>query len=288
MSDFGRIITAMVTAFDANENLDLSKQTKLIEYLFQNETDSIIVNGTTGESPTLSKEEKIMLFEHAVEHTKGKGKVIAGTGTNNTKESIELTKKAEEIGVDGILLVNPYYNRPNQEGLFQHFKTIAESTSLPVMLYNIPGRSAVNMTPETVLRLAETPNITMVKESSGDLGQAVEILKHAPDNFLLYTGNDDLTLPTLSVGGYGVVSVTSHVKGNEMQEMIQSYLAGDIKKAAKLNQDLYDIFNVLFSSPSPGPVKRVLNHLGVEVGSTRLPIASLSAEEEKYILGFFN
>lgn len=287
MADFGRILTAMVSAFDPEGNLDLQRQTKVIEHLFSNGTDTLVVNGTTGESPTLTKEEKIKLFQHTVEIASGKGKVIAGTGSNDTRASIELTRKAEESGVNGVLLVNPYYNRPSQEGLYQHFKAIAESTSLPVMLYNIPGRSAVNMTAETVCRLAEIPNITMVKESSGNLGQMTEIIKNTPDDFILYSGDDDLTLPALAIGGYGIVSVASHVVGNEMKAMIQSFLSGDLVKASKQHQELYDRFKVLFSAPSPTPVKRVLKAQGIDVGPTRLPLVALTPEEEKSILSYF-
>ncbi|OUM88132.1 4-hydroxy-tetrahydrodipicolinate synthase, partial [Caldibacillus debilis] len=201
MSIFGRISTAMVTPFDAKGYIDFQKTTYLVEYLIQHGSDSLVVAGTTGESPTLTKEEKIALFKHVVKVVNGRVPVIAGTGSNNTKESVELTKKAEEIGVDGILLVVPYYNKPNQEGIYQHFRAIAEATSLPVMLYNIPGRSGVNMLPETVIRLAEIPNVRAVKEAGGDLNQMSEIIANTPDDFALYSGDDSLTLPVLSIGG---------------------------------------------------------------------------------------
>ncbi|MBY6272675.1 MAG: 4-hydroxy-tetrahydrodipicolinate synthase, partial [Bacillaceae bacterium] len=188
MSIFGRISTAMVTPFDAKGYIDFQKTTYLVEYLIQHGSDSLVVAGTTGESPTLTKEEKIALFKHVVKVVNGRVPVIAGTGSNNTKESVELTKKAEEIGVDGILLVVPYYNKPNQEGIYQHFRAIAEATSLPVMLYNIPGRSGVNMLPETVIRLAEIPNVRAVKEAGGDLNQMSEIIANTPDDFALYSG----------------------------------------------------------------------------------------------------
>ena len=176
MANFGRIATAMVTPFDAKGNIDFHKTTQLIEYLINNGTDALVVSGTTGESPTLSKEEKIALFEHTVKVVDKRVPVIAGTGSYNTKESVELTKKAEKIGVDGILLVAPYYNKPNQEGLYEHFKTIAENTDLPIMLYNIPGRSVVNIEPETVIRLSEIPNIKAIKEAGGNLDQMTEII----------------------------------------------------------------------------------------------------------------
>jgi 4-hydroxy-tetrahydrodipicolinate synthase len=281
------VLTAMVTAFDSEDNLDLQRQTKVIEHLFQTGTETIVVAGTTGESPTLTKEEKIQLFEHTVAVAKGKGKVIAGTGSNNTKESILFTQKAEASGVDGIMLVNPYYNRPNQEGLYQHYKAIAESTSLPVMLYNVPGRCAVNMTAETVCRLAQVPNIMMVKEASENLGQMTEIIRNTPDDFILYSGDDNLTLPVLAVGGYGIVSVAAHVVGREMSQMVQLFLEGRVQEASQLHQKLYPKCRALFSAPSPVPVKRVLEHQGIEVGSVRLPLVPLTQNEEEAVLSFF-
>ncbi|KPC99994.1 4-hydroxy-tetrahydrodipicolinate synthase [Geobacillus sp. BCO2] len=237
MVQFGNIITAMVTPFDRKGNLDLAKTTELVNYLLDNGTDALVVAGTTGESPTLTTEEKIALFRHVVSVVNGRAPVIAGTGTNNTRASIELTKKAEEAGVDAVMLVAPYYNKPNQEGLYQHFKAIAESTSLPVMLYNVPGRTSVSLVPETVIRLSEVPNIVAVKEAGGNLDAMAEIIERTPDDFLLYSGDDSLTLPVLAIGGNGVVSVASHIIGNEMQEMIRSFLAGDHQKAAALHRN---------------------------------------------------
>lgn len=279
MALFGRIVTAMVTPFDEKGNVDFQKTTQLIEYLLNNGTDALVVSGTTGESPTLSKEEKIALFQHTVKVVNKRVPIIAGTGNYNTKESVELTKKAEEIGVDGILLVAPYYNKPNQEGLYQHFKTVAESTSLPVMLYNIPGRSVVNMEPDTVIRLSEIPNIKAIKEAGGNLDQMTEIIANTPDDFELYSGDDGFTLPILAIGGTGVVSVASHIIGNEMQDMIQAFLAGDHVKAAKLHQKLLPIMKGLFKAPSPVPVKTALQIKGMNVGPVRLPLVPLSENE---------
>lgn len=279
MALFGRIVTAMVTPFDEKGNVDFQKTTQLIEYLLNNGTDALVVSGTTGESPTLSKEEKIALFQHTVKVVNKRVPIIAGTGNYNTKESVELTKKAEEIGVDGILLVAPYYNKPNQEGLYQHFKTVAESTSLPVMLYNIPGRSVVNMEPDTVIRLSEIPNIKAIKEASGNLDQMTEIIANTPDDFELYSGDDGFTLPIIAIGGTGVVSVASHIIGNEMQDMIQAFLAGDHVKAAKLHQKLLPIMKGLFKAPSPVPVKTALQIKGMNVGPVRLPLVPLSENE---------
>lgn len=201
MIQFGNVVTAMVTPFDRKGNLDLPKTTELVNYLLDHGTDALVVAGTTGESPTLTTEEKLALFRHVVAVVNGRVPVIAGTGTNNTRASIELTKRAEEAGVDAVMLVSPYYNKPNQEGLYQHFKAIAESTSLPVMLYNVPGRTAVSLAPETVIRLAEIPNIVAVKEASGNLDAMAEIIERTPDDFLLYSGDDSLTLPVLAIGG---------------------------------------------------------------------------------------
>jgi 4-hydroxy-tetrahydrodipicolinate synthase len=277
----------MVTAFDADNNLDLKRQTTVIEHLLQTGTESLVVAGTTGESPTLSKEEKLQLFAHTVSVAKGTGKVIAGTGSNNTKESILLTQQAEACGVDGIMLVNPYYNRPSQEGLYQHFKAIAESTSLPIMLYNIPSRSAVNMTVDTVCRLAEIPNIKMLKEASGDLSQMTEIINRSPEDFILYSGDDNLTLPIMSIGGYGIVSVAAHVVGQEMSKMINLFVKGQVREASLLHQSLYPKCRALFSAPSPVPVKRVLEYQGIEAGSVRLPLVPLTESEETFILAHF-
>jgi 4-hydroxy-tetrahydrodipicolinate synthase len=284
MSIFGRISTAMVTPFDAKGYIDFQKTTYLVEYLIQHGSDSLVVAGTTGESPTLTKEEKIALFKHVVKVVNGRVPVIAGTGSNNTKESVELTKKAEEIGVDGILLVVPYYNKPNQEGIYQHFRAIAEATSLPVMLYNIPGRSGVNMLPETVIRLAEIPNVRAVKEAGGDLNQMSEIIANTPDDFALYSGDDSLTLPVLSIGGEGVVSVASHVVGDEMQKMIKAFFAGDYRTAQKWHHTLLPLMKGLFMAPSPAPVKTALQLTGLDVGSVRLPLVPLTAEERNRLM----
>lgn len=279
MTIFGRVATAMVTPFDNKGNLDLQKTTKLINYLIENGTDSLVVAGTTGESPTLSKEEKIALFQHVVKVVDNRIPVIAGTGSNNTYASVELTKKAEELGVDGIMAVAPYYNKPSQEGLYQHFKAIAESTKLPVMLYNIPGRSVINILPDTVIRLSKIPNIVAVKEASGDLSAMTKIIANTDDDFYLYSGDDGNTLPVLAIGGVGVVSVASHVIGNELQEMIEAYYNRELEKAAKLHQKLLPMMEGLFTAPNPVPVKAALQIKGFDVGSVRLPLVPLTEKE---------
>ncbi|QWC24912.1 4-hydroxy-tetrahydrodipicolinate synthase [Bacillus haikouensis] len=269
----------MVTPFDHKGNIDFIKTTQLINYLIDNGSDSLVVAGTTGESPTLTKEEKVALFRHVVKVVDGRIPVVAGTGSNNTHASIELTKKAEEAGVDAIMLVAPYYNKPSQEGLYQHFKVIAGSTSLPVMLYNIPGRSSVNIAPETIIKLSEIDNITAVKEASGDLDAMTEIISNTPEDFALYSGDDGLTLPILSIGGSGIVSVASHIIGNQMQEMVHQFVEGNIASAAKTHQKLLPIMKGLFTSPSPTPVKTALQMKGMDVGSVRLPLIPLSEAE---------
>ncbi|MFE8699133.1 4-hydroxy-tetrahydrodipicolinate synthase [Cytobacillus sp. FJAT-54145] len=284
---FGRVSTAMVTPFDSKGHIDFAKTTQLINYLIDNGTDSLVVAGTTGESPTLTKEEKIALFQHVVKVVDKRVPVIAGTGSNNTYASIELTKKAEQIGVDAVMLVAPYYNKPNQEGLYQHFKAVAESTKLPVMVYNIPGRSVVNIAPETVIRLSDIENIVAVKEASGDLNAMATIIANTPDDFLLYSGDDGLTLPVLSIGGDGIVSVASHVIGLEMQEMITAFFEGNNADAAKIHQKILPIMEGLFKAPSPGPVKTALQLKGLDVGSVRLPLVPLTEQERSNVIALF-
>ncbi|WAA13553.1 4-hydroxy-tetrahydrodipicolinate synthase [Fervidibacillus halotolerans] len=286
--DFGRIVTAMVTPFDNKGNIDFGKTTKLIEYLIENGSDALVVAGTTGESPTLTVEEKLALFKHVVNVVKNRVPVIAGTGGNNTKASIELTKRAEEIGVDAVMIVAPYYNKPNQEGLYQHFRSIAESTKLPIMIYNIPGRTGINIQSETIIRLSEIPNIVAVKEASGNLNQMTEIIAKTPKDFRLYSGDDSLTLPVLSIGGFGVVSVASHVIGLEMKRMIESFLQGDIQSASRLNQKLFPLMKGLFAAPNPVPVKTALQLKGINVGSVRLPLVPLTGTERSTLLQLLN
>jgi 4-hydroxy-tetrahydrodipicolinate synthase len=280
MMNFGQVLTAMVTPFDQNGEVDFNATRKLVDYLIDNGTDGIVVAGTTGESPTLTTDEKIALFKVVVDAVKGRVPVIAGTGSNNTRASISLTKRAEEAGVDGIMLVAPYYNKPSQEGMYQHFKAIAESTPLPIMLYNIPGRSVVNISVETVVRLSQIENIVAVKEASGNLDAMAEIISQAPSDFTLYSGDDGLTLPVLAIGGAGVVSVASHVIGNEMQEMINHFKNGQVQEAANAHRRLLPIMKALFAAPNPAPVKAALNINGVSVGGLRLPLLPLSEEEE--------
>jgi 4-hydroxy-tetrahydrodipicolinate synthase len=279
----GNVLTAMVTPFDSKGNVDFHKIPKLVNYLIENGTDGIVVGGTTGESATLSIEEKAALYEHSAKASAGRIPVYAGTGMNDTYATAELTVRAEKLGVDGIMLVSPYYNKPSQRGMYEHFKTIAEKTSLPVMLYNVPGRTVVNLLPETVIALSKIPNITSVKEASGNLDQMTMIISNTPDDFAVYCGDDSLTLPALAVGADGVVSVSGHIIGNEMQEMIKAFKKGDIKTAATIHQKLLPTMKGMFIAPSPSPIKTALQLKGMDVGGVRLPLLPLTAEERQIV-----
>lgn len=285
--DFGRLITAMVTPFDRNGQINWDETARLIEHLIVDQkSDSLVIAGTTGESPTLSETEKLELFSFAVKQATGRSKIIAGTGSNDTAHSAELTKKAEDCGVDGILLVAPYYNKPNQEGLYRHFEAIAAATSLPVMLYNVPGRTGISLSTATTLRLAQLPNIVATKECAS-IDQVTSIVAGAPDGFIVYSGDDSAALPALSVGAYGIVSVASHIAGAQMKDMIHAYVEGDVKEAAKLHQSLFPLFKGLFECPEPLPnpsaVKFALTERGYQVGDVRLPLVSPSENEAAFI-----
>lgn len=282
--DFGRLITAMVTPFDEQQQIDWDQVKRLIDYLIEEQgADSLVICGTTGESPTLTDEEKIKLFEIALKHANGRCKIIAGTGTNSTQHSIELTQAAERIGVDGILLVAPYYNRPSQEGLYEHFKAIASETTLSVMLYNVPHRTGMNIAPETTIRLSEISNIVATKEAISDFSHLSRIISEASADFKVYSGDDILTLPALSIGCYGIVSVAAHVIGLEMKKMVESYLQGQVEAAALAHQRLHPVFTGLFIAPSPAPVKYALTHKGINAGQVRLPLVGLTDEEKKIV-----
>lgn len=280
---FGRVLTAMATPFDDSGAVNYTQAAALVKHLIDNGSDGIVVAGTTGESPTLSDDEKIRLVRTVKEAVGGRAAVVAGTGTYDTKHSIHLTKEAQRAGADGILLVNPYYNRPSQDGLYAHFRAVAESTPLPCMLYNIPGRTGVNCLPETIAKLSEIPNITAVKEASGNLDQSSEIRSRTKDDFRIYSGDDSLTLPILSVGGSGVVSVASHLVGREIQEMVRSYERGDARKALQIHIRLFPLFKVLFITTNPVPLKAALNASGFKVGTPRLPLVEATPKEKEQI-----
>ncbi len=282
-TDFGRVLTAMVTPFDKDMAVNYDLARKLARHLAESGSDGLVVAGTTGESPTLSKEEKIELFRVIVEEVGGQAIVVAGTGSYDTASSVALTQAAEKVGVDGVMLVAPYYNKPSQEGLYQHFKTIAKSTHLPVLLYNIPGRTGVNMLPATVARLAEIDNIVAIKEAAGSMDQVSELRRLLPDHFSIYSGDDSLTLPMLSLGAKGVVSVASHVVGPRIKEMINAFMAGNVTLATQIHLNLYPIFKGLFITTNPVPVKAALNMLGYQVGPPRLPLVEATPAEKESI-----
>ncbi|HYH01938.1 MAG TPA: 4-hydroxy-tetrahydrodipicolinate synthase [Bacillota bacterium] len=281
MVKFGQLLTAMVTPFTADLEVNLPAAQELAVKLIESGSDGVVVAGTTGESPTLSKKEKIALFKAVVEAIGSKATVIAGTGSYDTAESGELTKEAEHAGVDGFMLVAPYYNKPTQEGLFRHFKTIAQVTSLPVIIYNIPGRTGVNLAPETLVRLTEVPNIAAVKEASGNLAQISQIYEMVPKDFLIYSGDDALTLPVLSVGGVGVISVAGHIAGRKIKEMITVFEQGDLASASRINAELGPLTRALFMTTNPIMVKAACNLIGWKTGGVRLPLVDATSREEE-------
>ncbi|MNR82427.1 4-hydroxy-tetrahydrodipicolinate synthase [compost metagenome] len=288
MKTFGRVLTAMVTPFDAEGRVDVAQAQRLATQLLDNGSDGIVVVGTTGESPTLTHEEKLVMFEAVVAAAKGRGAVIAGTGSNDTAATVALTREAEQIGCDGVLLISPYYNKPNQEGLYRHFRTVAESTRLPVILYNHPPRTGVAIAPETLARLVQVSNIVGLKDSSASLDVASDFRKVTPESFLLYSGNDSLTLPMIAIGGYGVISVATHVVGNEVHAMVDATLRGDWEEARRIHFRLWDLFNGLFMAPSPAPVKEALSMTGLPVGGVRLPLVELTADERRRLAGMLH
>ncbi len=270
MINLGRLLTAMVTPFDEKGELDYPQAKRLAQALLKSGSQGLIVSGTTGESPTLTKEEKLRLFAEV--RSVAKQGVVANTGTYSTRESIELTREAERVGVDAILLVVPYYNKPTQDGLFQHFKSIAQSTSLPCIIYNVPGRTVTSISADTVIRLSQIDNIVGIKEASGNLEQIARIVQGANRDFLVYSGNDSDTLPILALGGYGVISVASHLVGNQIREMMDKFLGGKTEEAAQIHRNLLPLVNALFIVSNPIPVKHALNHIGFTVGKPRLPL----------------
>jgi len=281
LGNFGSVITAMVTPFNSRGEVNYAVAAKLTKHLIDTGSTGLVVSGTTGESPALSTEEKLELFRVVADAAGGKAAVLAGTGSNSTAASAALTKQADKTGVDGIMLVTPYYNKPSPRGLYEHFKTVATATNLPVMLYNVPGRTGINMTAETTLKLAEIDNIVSVKEASGNLEQATQICAAAPDGFTLYAGDDSMTLPLLSIGAAGVVSVASNIAGKKITEMVEAYFQGKYQFAAKLHGELLPLFKGLFMDTNPIPVKAALNMMGFQVGAPRLPLVALEPEAIK-------
>ena len=275
----GTVITAMVTPFDDKGDVKYDTAAELARQLVDQGSTGLVISGTTGESPTLTAAEKLELYRVVLQAVQGSAAVLAGTGSNCTREAIELTEKAAAAGVDGALLVTPYYNKPTQEGLYRHFSAVAQAVRIPVMLYNVPGRTGVNLDADTVLRLAEMENIVALKEAGGNLEQAGEICAGAPPGFSLYSGDDALTLPLLSLGAVGVISVASHLVGSQIAEMIRQYKQGRTAEAARLHLELLPLFQGLFTAPNPIPVKAALNLTGMDVGPPRRPLLPLRGEK---------
>ena len=281
---FGRVLTAMVTPFDASGSVDYDEAGRLAQWLVAHGSDGLVVTGTTGESATLNREEKLRLYKTVREAVGTSAKVLAGTGSYDTSETVVLSLEAEETGVDALLVVTPYYNRPSQEGLYQHYKAVAEATELPVVLYNVPARTAVNLEAATVLRLAQIENIVAVKEASGLMAQVGEIALNAPNGFQIYGGADEVNLPILALGGVGNISVVSHVVGPDLQAMHQAFFAGDMDTARRLHLATLPMTRAMFSAPSPVPTKTALAMMDVLPGSrVRLPLVDASEKERALI-----
>lgn len=274
--------TAISTPFDEN-GVNLEEFEKLVENQIQNKVDAIIVCGTTGEASTMKTEEKMATIECAVKTSNKRIPIIAGTGGNNTKQVIEYSKQIEKLGVSGLLIVTPYYNKCTQNGLIEHYKEIAKNVSLPIILYNVPSRTGVNIEPKTCLELSKIENIVAIKEASGNLSQVAEIAHLCGDNLNIYSGNDDQIVPILSLGGIGVISVLSHVLPEYTHNMVYNFLNGDVKKATKMQLDVIPLCKTLFSEVNPIPVKAALNILGYNYGIPRLPLTKMSSEKEELL-----
>ncbi len=283
MKKLGRLLTAMVTPFNEEGMVDYEQAKKLALALLNSGSDGVLVVGTTGESPTLIRQEELRLFSEVKSAVGERGAVIAGTGSNSTTEALEVTREAERIGVDACLLVVPYYNKPTQEGLYQHFKTIAQGTNLPCILYNVPSRTVTNLSAETVIKLSQIDNIIGVKEASGNLGQISQIISNAREDFLVWSGNDGDTLPILALGGYGIISVASHLVGSQIKEMIDSFISGKTDKAAEIHRHLLPLIDALFIISNPIPVKYAVNYVGFNVGKPRLPLTEPDEKTAAFI-----
>ena len=286
MKTFGRVLTAMITSFNNDGSLNIENSIAIAHHLLDNGSDGLVVCGTTGENPSMSKEDKIALFTAIAKECGHKGSIIANVGSNDTKASVDFVKEVSKIdGIDGLLVVVPYYNKPNQQGQYLHFKSIAEATTLPIMVYNVPGRVGTGIFPATLARLhKEYPHICAIKEASGNLMIASEIKRLMPgDDFMVYSGDDGLTLPILSVGGTGVISVVSHVAGQDMNDMIAAFEEGNNKKATQVHQKLAEITKAMFITTNPIPVKYAARKMGLPTGVFNLPMCEPSPEEAAYI-----
>ena len=283
MADIGRLLTAMVTPFDDEGRVDYEQARRLATALVESGSDGVVVAGTTGESPSLTRVEQTRLFAEIHDALDGKGNVVAGTGSNSTAEAVEYTEDAQEVGADAALLVVPYYNKPTQEGLYLHFKAIAESTDLPCILYNVPSRTITNLSAETTIRLSQVPNIIGVKEASADFDQIATIIEGADDGFQVWSGNDADTFSIMCLGGYGVVSVASHLVGRQIKGMMQMFLDGSVAGAAAEHRRMLPLFKGIFVVANPIPVKYCVNLAGFNVGSTRLPLNDPDEKTETFL-----
>ena len=276
-------LVALITPMHADGSVDFERLNALIDWHIANGTDGIVAVGTTGETATLSVQEHLEVMEATIKHVNKRIPVIAGTGANNTKEAIELSKSAEQLGADYTLSVVPYYNKPSQEGMYQHFKAIAEATSIPMIVYNVPGRTVVNMSNETILRLAKLPNIVGVKEASGDVARDISLINSVPEGFAVYSGDDPTGLPFMLCGGHGVISVAANVAPKLFAQMCRAAINGDIAQAKKLNEQLIPIYDVMFCEPSPAAPKWAVAQLGLCEEYVRLPIVSLTAASHEKV-----
>jgi 4-hydroxy-tetrahydrodipicolinate synthase len=281
VTSFGQVVTAMVTPFSQDGQVDYAVAEQLAEYLVTHGSDGLVLCGTTGESPTLTWDEEYQLFQVVKQAIAGRAKILAGTGSNSTREAIEATRKAANLGLDGALQVVPYYNKPPQEGLYEHFKAIATAVpELPIMLYNVPGRTGQTLLPETVARLAELSNVVSLKDAGGNLDHTSQVRRLTPPDFAIYSGDDSLTLPMLAIGAAGVVSVASHIAGDLLKQMIGAFFQGQPQVATEIHLKLIPLFKALFATTSPIPVKAALRLQGWSVGSTRLPLSAVPVEVE--------
>ena len=283
MKELGRLLTAMVTPFDEKGAVNYEQAKKLASALLDSGSDGVVLAATTGESPTLIREEEARLFTEVKSAVGDRGTIIAYTGSNSTAEAVEATEKAERIGVDACLLVVPYYNKPTQEGIYQHFKTVAENTSLPIIMYNIPSRVVIKMSVETIVRLSQIDNIIGVKEASGDMGLVAHTLNNASENFLIWSGNDNDTFHIMALGGYGTIGVASHLVGKQIKQMMDNILNSKIAEAAAIHRHLLPLVDSLFIESNPAPLKYALNHIGFNVGKPRLPLVEPSEKSAAII-----
>lgn len=279
---FGRLLTAMVTPFNADGSINYAAGADFADWLLANGSDGLVVEGSTGEAATMDMDEKIKFMQTIVARVNGRAKIVAGAGTNCTASTIDLVKKMEACGVDGVLVVGPYYNKPTQEGYYQHFAAVAKATKLPIIVYNVPGRTGGNIAPETVARLAaDFSNIVAIKEAAGNVAQTAELYRVLPEDFSIYSGDDGLILPFLSVGACGLISVLANVNGNLLQQLMQAYSEGRVKDAADINKVMVPLAKAMFIESNPIPIKAAVTKVtGIEAGAPRLPLTPISAAAE--------